>query len=145
MIGRGLITAMVASGGLVVAGVSADVVPTAPPSHAEARTEARLEVLLDAMIGRPGSTGVADDVDAKGEAGIGASAAAGGMPLAHGLTGEEFGLMVSELARSEPGAVAEHFRELARELAPVTIPDAAASADVAVMVRAGSARPGGAR
>lgn len=33
-----------------------------------------------------------------------------GMPALHGLTGREFGQAVSELARSEPGAVAAHVR-----------------------------------
>jgi hypothetical protein len=37
-----------------------------------------------------------------------ALAAPGGMPAAHGLSGEEFGAAVSELAQSYPGAVADH-------------------------------------
>jgi hypothetical protein len=32
----------------------------------------------------------------------------GGMPAAHGLSGAEFGAAVSDLATSEPGAVADH-------------------------------------
>ena len=41
-------------------------------------------------------------------------AAAGGMPGAHGVTGEEFGALVSELAQTEPGAVAAHLGECER-------------------------------
>jgi hypothetical protein len=37
-----------------------------------------------------------------------ALAAQGGMPGAHGVDGRTFGSLVSELAKSEPGAVAEH-------------------------------------
>lgn len=37
-------------------------------------------------------------------------AAEGGVPWAHGLSGREFGQAVSELAQSEPGAVAEHIQ-----------------------------------
>jgi hypothetical protein len=37
---------------------------------------------------------------------------AGGMPAVHDLPGEEFGRMMSELARSSPGAVAAHVRAL---------------------------------
>jgi hypothetical protein len=36
------------------------------------------------------------------------SANGGGMPAAHGMTGEEFGAAVSSLAQSAPGAVADH-------------------------------------
>ena len=35
-------------------------------------------------------------------------AAPGGMPAAHGVDGKTFGKMVSDLARSGPGAVARH-------------------------------------
>jgi len=35
-----------------------------------------------------------------------------GMTEVHGMTGEQFGAMVSELARSMPGAAAEHFRAM---------------------------------
>jgi hypothetical protein len=33
-----------------------------------------------------------------------------GMPAAHGVDGKTFGMLVSGLAQSEPGAVAEHVR-----------------------------------
>ena len=35
-------------------------------------------------------------------------AAPGGMPAAHGVDGKTFGKLVSDLARSGPGAVADH-------------------------------------
>ena len=35
-------------------------------------------------------------------------AAPGGMPAAHGVDGKTFGRLVSDLARSGPGAVARH-------------------------------------
>ena len=38
-------------------------------------------------------------------------AAEGGLPWAHGLSGREFGQAVSDLAKSEPGAVADHVRQ----------------------------------
>jgi hypothetical protein len=38
------------------------------------------------------------------------SARSGGMPALAEMSGEEFGAMVSELARLEPGAAAEYFR-----------------------------------
>ncbi len=37
-----------------------------------------------------------------------ALAVPGGMPAAHGVDGRTFGCLVSTLAQSEPGAVAEH-------------------------------------
>ena len=37
-----------------------------------------------------------------------ALAAPGGMPAAHGVDGKTFGKLVSDLARSGPGAVADH-------------------------------------
>jgi hypothetical protein len=39
-----------------------------------------------------------------------ASEMGGGMPAAHGISGEEFGAAVSEMAESAPGAVAEHVK-----------------------------------
>jgi hypothetical protein len=122
MIGRGLITAMLAGGGLLVTGASVDLIPTVHLSGPAQRAEAHAEAHIEARAG------LAD-----------------GMPLAHELTGEEFGLMVSELARTEPGAVAMHFRELARELTPATVPDVAASGGVAPWARAGGARAGAGR
>jgi len=38
-------------------------------------------------------------------------AAAGGMPAAHGVDGGAFGQLVSEMAKTEPGAVAAHVGE----------------------------------
>ena len=35
-------------------------------------------------------------------------AATGGVPAAHGVDGETFGSLVSDLAQSEPGAIAAH-------------------------------------
>jgi hypothetical protein len=63
-----------------------------------------LEVAADAQEAQDGSA----DPD-----GVSASVArAGGMPQVAELTGEEFGQMVSGIARSAPGAAAEYFRGL---------------------------------
>ncbi|MHB1454764.1 MAG: hypothetical protein ACYCYM_12540 [Saccharofermentanales bacterium] len=53
---------------------------------------------------------------------ISASISAAGMPAAHELPGREFGQAVSELAKSEPGAVADHVLAMLEEEPPVEEP-----------------------
>jgi hypothetical protein len=112
MLGRRLITATLAGGGLLVAGVSAVLAQpgtAGTPGDGPDARGARAEVALAAA--HPGAEGHAED------------GAAGGMPMLHGLSGGEFGPLIADLARSAPGAVARHFLDLARERAPEGVPD----------------------
>ncbi|MHB8961827.1 MAG: hypothetical protein ACYC5K_01570 [Saccharofermentanales bacterium] len=58
-----------------------------------------------------------------------------GMPALHGLTGREFGKAVSELARSEPGAVAAHIRALREETEEEPDPEVLTEEEPPVVVR----------